>query len=78
MITIMERKYFNITGYWKDNHNEQLDAIVTNFDDFNPNDMYAEDDIFEYGWDEADIQESIKAGENTILDYVITGYTSLN
>ena len=66
-----ENKYFSINGYWKDDKTEFENYIVSIYDS-------EEDDgeeIFYCGLNEQEIQEAIKAGEETIFDFVITSYT---
>lgn len=68
------RKYFEISGYWKDDNEEFEGYIVTNYDDHEEDGEYNEDDIFYFGLEERDIQEMIEDGEDTIEDFVITEY----
>lgn len=68
------RKYFEISGYWKDDKTEFEGYIVTNYDDHEEDGEYNEDDIFYFGMEESDIQAMIEEGENTIEDFVITEY----
>lgn len=68
------RKYFEISGYWKDNNEEFEGYIVTNYDDHEEGGRYNEYDIFYFGLEESDIQAMIEDGEDTIEDFVITGY----
>lgn len=68
------RKYFEISGYWKDDSEEFEGYLVTNYDDHEEGVEYNEDDIFYFGLEERDIQEIIEDGEDTIEDFVITGY----
>lgn len=64
------KKYFKISGYWKDdNETEFRNYIVTNFDD-NGDD---EDDIFFYGIEEDEIKNCINNYES-FSDFVITSY----
>ena len=68
-----ENKYFSINGYWKDDKMEFENYIVSVYDS-------EEDDseeIFYYGLSEQEIKEAIKAGENTIFEFVITSYNKL-
>lgn len=67
------RKYFLISGYWKDDGHAFEDYLVTNYDDEEEN-KQIDDDVFYYGMEESDIQEAIKEGENTIEVFVITSY----
>jgi hypothetical protein len=70
----MERKYFSIDGYWKDNKEEFEGYIVTNFDSMEDNSNYEEEDIFMFGMDENLIIEDIESVKDTIWDFVITSY----
>jgi len=67
------RKYYIISGYWKDDKTEFEGYLVTDFDDMEA-DGDDEDEIFFYGLSEKDIQEAIELGENTVHDFVITSY----
>ena len=71
------RKYFEISGYWKDDKSEFEGYIVTNYDDHEEDGEYNEDDIFYFGMEESDIQAMIEEGENTIEDFVITEYKTI-
>lgn len=71
------RKYFEISGYWKDNNEEFEGHIVTNYDDHEENGEYDEDDIFFYGLSEAELKEAVSLGENTVHEFVITEYKTI-
>jgi hypothetical protein len=63
-------KYFEINGYWKDDKSE-FSGIVKEYDDFNEE---VDNEVFFFGMSEDEIIETIKAGEDTTLDFVITSY----
>lgn len=63
-------KYFEIEGYWKDDKSE-FSGIMKESDDYNEEE---DEEVFFYGMDENQIKETIKAGEDTTLDFVITSY----
>lgn len=63
-------KYYKISGYWKDDKSPFNDYIVKDTHDEDEDD----DQIFFYGLSENDIEQAIKYGENTILEFVITKY----
>jgi len=71
------RKYFEISGYWKDNNEEFEGYIVTNYDDHEEDGEYGEDDIFYFGMEESDIQAMIEEKKSTIDDFVITEYKTI-
>ena len=66
-------KYFEISGYWKDDKSEFSGYIVKEYDDSEENDEL-NDLIFYYGLGENDIKYSIDTGGNDQLDFVITSY----
>tara|TARA_B100000953_G_scaffold228898_1_gene190477 strand:+ start:290 stop:727 length:438 start_codon:yes stop_codon:yes gene_type:complete len=68
------RRYFSINGYYADDKTEFEGYIVTNFNDNENEDNPMDNDIFFYGLSEYDLQEAIKDGEDTGLDFVITSY----
>ncbi len=72
----MNRQYFEIDGYWKDDNTEFEGYIVTNFDDAEVDEEGNEvdDNVFFYGLDEEEIKQAIEDGENTGLEFVITDY----
>jgi hypothetical protein len=61
------RKYWNVSGYFKDDKTEFSDYIVTNFNDA----TYDDEDIFFYGITEDDMRLS---HEDDALDFVITSF----
>jgi len=66
-------KYFEISGYWKDNKEPFEGYIVKEFDDFNE----AEDDfVFEFGWGERDLEEALNK-ETVFNDWVLTSYKEI-
>lgn len=62
-------RYFEISGYWKDNKEPFEGYIVKEFDDVEEND----DNIFEYGWGEKDLEEALNK-ETVFNDWVLTSY----
>lgn len=66
---IILSKYFEISGYWRDNNEPFEGYIVKEFDDVEENDDY----IFEYGWGEKDLEEALNK-EMVFNDWVLTGY----
>lgn len=65
-------RYFNISGYWKDDKSEFEDYIVKEFDDV---DEETDDLIFYYGLSEADIIDAIEnPNDSDCIDFVITSY----
>lgn len=71
-------KYFEISGYWKDDKSEFSRYIVSENDEII--DDVDDDLIFYYGMNEEDIKDAIKLGKKTANDFVITSYseTTLN
>jgi hypothetical protein len=66
------RRFFNISGYWKDDKCEFGDYLVTDFDD---HPEHIDDDlIFFYGLSEEEIKDAIEKGEDTVHEFVITDY----
>ncbi len=68
-------KYFEISGYWLDNGEEFEGYVVKEFDDLEED---VDEDIFEFGWAERDLQSAIEAGNDTVLDFVVTSYEEIN
>ena len=66
------RKFFYISGYWKDDKSEFDDFLVTDFDDTIEE---IDDQIFFYGLSENEIKEAVELGEETALEFVITSYS---
>ncbi len=66
------RKYYNISGYWKNDKIKFDEYLVTNFDDSGDVD---DELIFFYGLSEDNIKEAIELKEDTIHDFVITSYS---
>jgi hypothetical protein len=62
------RKFFRISGYWKDDKTEFSDLIVTDFDDVVEE---LDDQIFHYGLTEEDLKTS---SEDDALEFVVTSY----
>jgi len=73
----MDRKYFSINGYWKDNKDEFEGYIVTNYDDMELDSDYEEEGIFMFGMDEHLLIEAVELRDDIIYDFVITSYTEL-
>jgi len=73
----MDRKYFSINGYWKDNNEEFEGYIATNYDDMEEGSDYEEEDIFMFGIDEHFLIEAVELRDDIIYDFVITSYTEL-
>lgn len=66
-------KYFEISGYWKDNKEPFEGYIVKEFDDYNE----AEDDfVFEFGWGEEDLKQALDLEEYP-SDWVLTSYKEI-
>lgn len=65
------RKYYYITGYWKDN-SDQFDGVAS------CNDMGVDperdDEIFYYFGSDRELIEAKELGTNTVHDFVITDY----
>ena len=66
-------RYFEISGYWKDNKEPFESLLVKETDDIDDND----DLIFEYGWSESDLREALNETEGG-LDFVITNYKEVD
>lgn len=64
---------FEIDGYFKDDKSEFSGLVVSEFCDAQDDDI----DVFFYGMDEKQIKQAIKAGEDTVHDFVITSYQKL-
>ncbi len=71
------RKYFEITGYWKDTDENFEGYVVTNYDDHEEDSEYDEDDIFMYGMEEYILKESIELKHDAVHDFVITEYQEI-
>ena len=67
-------EFFEVNGYWKDDRAPIELAIIKSTDEY---DDREDDDVFFYGMSEANIQEAIVLGENTIHEFVITSYIKL-
>ena len=68
-------KYYEISGYWKDNGEEFDGYVVKEFDDLEED---VDEDIFEFGWGEHDLIQAIEDGDDTVLDFVVTSYEEIN
>lgn len=66
-------KYFEISGYWKDDKEPFEGYIVKEFDDYNEDE---EDLIFEFGWGEKDLEEALNK-ETVFNDWVLTSYKEI-
>lgn len=64
------KKYFKITGYWKDTLENFSDYIVSEED-------YDDEDVFFYGLSEDEIQQAIKEPWDTDFEFIITEYEKL-
>lgn len=71
------RKYYSISGYWKDSKESFENLVVTNYNDVEIGGIFKEEDIFYFGLNSDDIEYAIKDGEDTIEDFVITKYITL-
>jgi hypothetical protein len=65
------RKYWSVSGYFKDDKTEFNDYIVTNYNDASDDD----DDVFFFGLSEEDMRHS---NEDDALEFVITSFTLIN
>ena len=65
-------KVFKISGFFKDDKSEFDGLLVCEYDSC-PEDMDCSE-IFHFGMDEYSIISAIEYGQNTSLDFVITGY----
>lgn len=73
-----QSKYFSVSGYWKDAHEDIFeDYIIKELDIVDEDEDI---DIFFYGLNEDGIKAEIEIGEGTALEFVITSYeeTTLN
>lgn len=66
-------KYFEISGFWKDDKLKFSDYIVKEYDDSGEND----EDIFYYGLGEEEIKQAILEAWDTNLEFVITDYKEI-
>lgn len=67
-------KYFNVSGYWKDDKSEFSGCIIKEFDDVEE-DEEDDDQIFYYGLSEEDLKNSC---EDDGLEFVITDYNEVD
>ena len=65
-------KYFEISGYWKDDKSEFSGYIVREYDDF---DEELDDLIFYYGLSESELENS---SEDDALEFVVTSFEEIN
>lgn len=65
-------KVFSISGYWKDDKTPFNGYKVAELDGVP--DGYADDDIFWFGFSESVLNDAIKRREDTVHDFVVTGY----
>lgn len=66
-------KYFEISGYWKDNKEPFEGYIVKEYDDYNEGE---DDNVFFFGLSEIDLEQSINNGD-TVDDWVLTSYKEI-
>lgn len=67
-------KYFEITGYWKDDKTEFQGYIIKEYDD---SDEETDDLIFYYGMSEEEIKQAILEKQETDLEFIITDYKEI-
>ncbi len=65
-------KYFEISGYWKDDKSEFSGYIVREYDDV---DEELDDLIFYYGLSESELENS---SEDDALEFVVTSFEEIN
>lgn len=70
----MDRKYFYISGYWKDTGSKFENLVVTDYDD---EEEECRHEVFLYGISERELQEYIKDKEDTFDDFVIESYSEI-
>ena len=74
----MEREFFEISGYWKDDNELFEGYMVTNYDDVpGKDDPYTEDDIFYFGLGSVDLEQMVKDGRDTVEDFVVTNFEKI-
>lgn len=66
-------KYFEISGYWKDDKEPFEGYIVKEFDDYNEAEDFF---VFEFGWSEKDLEEALNK-ETVFNDWVLTSYKEI-
>lgn len=67
-------KYFEISGYWKDDKTEFSGLIVKEYDECEE-DEDADNLIFYYGLGESDLASS---SEDDALEFVVTSFEEIN
>lgn len=72
----MKQLYY-ITGYYKDSPQDILENLLVSSYDSADN-TYEEDNIFLYGYSEAELIEAISFGNDIHQDFVITKYQLVN
>lgn len=66
-------KYFEVSGYWKDDKQKFNNLVFKEFDDY----IEGEDDMVdEFGWSENDLKDALNKTDG-ILDFVITSYKEI-
>jgi hypothetical protein len=65
-------KYFEISGYWKDDKSEFSGYLVKEYDDV---DEELDDLIFYYGLNEFELESS---SEDDALEFVVTSFEEIN
>lgn len=72
----MKQLYY-ITGYYKDSPQDILENLLVSSYDSADN-TYEEDNVFLYGYSEAELIEAISLGDDIHQDFVITKYQLVN
>ena len=72
------RKYFTISGFWKNDNAGFDNYLVTNFNEYDPKGDFNEEDIFYYGLSESDIKKMIQNPKSSAEDFTITSYKQIN
>jgi len=67
------KQLFYIFGYYKDDIDDIFEYLLVSSYDSADN-TYEEDNVFLYGYSEAELIEAIALGHNTSHNYVITSY----
>jgi hypothetical protein len=71
------KQLFYISGYWEDDIGSIFtNLLVSSYD--SADNTYEEDNVFLYGYSEADLIEAVTLGHHTANDYVITAYQIVN
>lgn len=72
----MKQLYY-IFGYWKDDIDDIFEYILVSSYDSADN-TYEEDNVFLYGYSEAELIEAVSLGHHTPHNFVITAYQHVN